>query len=185
MTDHAGAKGRRSKGRWRAVVWGGAGALLLAPLVAMQFTDEMAWTGSDFAIFGVMLAIPLAILELTVRATGSLAYRAAVVIALAAAFLMTWVNLAVGIVGDENHPLNLMFPGVLAVGLAGAVGAGLRSCGMARAMAAMAVAQALAGGVAWIAGHVTIVLTGVFVLAWLASAWLFHKAARNQATTGA
>ncbi len=171
---------RRGKGLWRIAVWGGAGALLLAPLVAVRFTDAVNWTGSDFAIFGVMLAVPLAILELTLRATGNLAYRAAVVIALGGAFLMTWANLAVGLVGDENNPLNLMFFGVLGVGLAGAVVAGFAAGGLARAMAAMAVAQGLAGLAALIAGHVTIVLTGIFVLVWLASAGLFHKAARQQ-----
>ena len=84
---------------------------------------------------GAVMAVPLAILELTLRATGSLAYRAAVVVALGAAFLLTWVNLAVGITGNENNPLNLMFFGVLAVGLVGAVVAGFKSGAMARAMA--------------------------------------------------
>jgi hypothetical protein len=92
-------------GLWRIMVWGGAALLLLAPLVAMQFTEEVRWTGSDFAIFGVMLAVPLGGLELAVRATRSMAYRAAVAVALGASFLMTWANLAVGIIGNENNPL--------------------------------------------------------------------------------
>lgn len=185
MTGHSASKDGRGKGLWRVLLWGGAGAFLLAQLVAMRFTDAVNWTGSDFAIMGVMMAVPLVVLELTVRATGSLAYRAAVVIALGAAFLMTGVNRAVGIIGNENNPLNLMFFGVLAVGLVAALGAGFRSDGMVRAMLAMAAAQVLACGVGLIAGHYTVVLTGLFLLAWLASAWLFHKAARGQGTASA
>lgn len=32
----------------RIAVWGAICALLIAPLLAMQFTNEVAWTGSDF-----------------------------------------------------------------------------------------------------------------------------------------
>ena len=41
------------------MVWGGATLLLLALLLAMQFTKEVRWTRSGFAVFGVMLAVPL------------------------------------------------------------------------------------------------------------------------------
>lgn len=169
------------------MVWGGAAALLLVPLIAMQFTDEVQWTGSDFAIFGAMLAVPLGVLELAVRATGSMAYRAAVAVALGAAFLMTWANLAVGIIGSEDNPLNLMFFGVLAVGIVGAFMARFQPRGMARALVAMGVAQVLVAAAALIGGHFTVVLTGFFVAAWLMSAWLFRKAAEDQVaarTTG-
>ena len=137
MAGYAGNSnsGRRG-GLWRIVVWGGAAALLLVPLMAMQFTDEVQWTGSDFAIFGAMLAVPLGVLELAVRATGSMAYRAAVAVALGAAFLMTWANLAVGIIGSEDNPLNLMFFGVLAVGIVGAFMARFQPRGMAHALVA-------------------------------------------------
>lgn len=171
----------RRGGLWRIVVWGGAAALLLAPLVAMQFTHEVQWTGSDFAIFAAMLVVPLGVVELTMRATGSTSYRAAVAVALGAAFLMTWVNLAVGIIGSEDNPLNLMFFGVLAVGIAGAFIARFQPRGMARALVAMGIAQALVAVAALIAGHFTIVLTGFFVAAWFLSAWLFRKAAEDQA----
>ena len=39
----------------RPVVWGGAALLLLAPWLAMRLTDDVAWTGGDFAVFGAML----------------------------------------------------------------------------------------------------------------------------------
>jgi hypothetical protein len=162
-------------GLWRVAVWGGAALLLLAPLGAMQFTEEVRWTGSDFAIFGVMLAVPLGALELTVRATGSMAYRAAVAVALGAFFLMTWANLAVGIIGSEANPLNMMFFAVLAIGIIGAFIARFQPRGMARVMVVTGVAQILLALAALISGHVIVVLTGFFVGAWFLSAWLFRR----------
>ncbi|MDO9222521.1 MAG: hypothetical protein Q7U20_02295 [Caulobacter sp.] len=175
-----GTIGSRGNG-WRLLLWGGAAALLLAPLIAMQFTSEVAWTRSDFVIMGVMLATVCGGIELAVRMSRHHAARAAAGVALVTAFLLTWMNLAVGVIGNENNPLNLMFFGVIAVGFAGALLARLRPGGMAVAMAATALAQTLVAVVAQAYGHFTWVLTAVFVALWLGSAWLFRKAARDQA----
>ena len=40
---------------WRVVPWVIAALILLLPLVAMQFTDEVAWDETDFAVMGAML----------------------------------------------------------------------------------------------------------------------------------
>jgi hypothetical protein len=170
-------------GLWRIVVWGGAALLLLAPLVAMQLTEDVRWTGSDFAVFGVMLVVPLGVLELAMRATKSIAYQAAVAVALVASFLMAWANLAVGIIGSADNPLNMMFFGVLAIGIVGAFIARFQSRGMARAMVAMGFAHFLVAVAALINGHVIVLLTGFFVGAWFLSAWLFRRAAEDQTTT--
>jgi len=45
----------RQKNPWRAAIWGCSGALLLLPLNAVQFTDEVQWTISDFVVFGTTL----------------------------------------------------------------------------------------------------------------------------------
>lgn len=166
---------------WRIALWGGAAALLLLPLIAMQFTSEVAWTRSDFVIMGVMLAAVCGGIELAVRMSRHHAARAAAGVALVTAFLLTWMNLAVGVIGNENNPLNLMFAGVVAVAFLGAALARFRPGGMAVAMAATALAQTLAAVVAQAYGHFTWVLTAVFVGLWLGSAWLFRKAARDQA----
>ena len=68
---------------WRFLGWGGAVALLLLPLIAMQFTHEVNWTLSDFIFAGVIVAIVGGTFELAVRASGNWAYRAAVALALA------------------------------------------------------------------------------------------------------
>ncbi|MEO5629325.1 MAG: hypothetical protein ABIQ62_06115, partial [Thermomonas sp.] len=102
------------------------------------------------------------------------------------AFLTIWINLAVGIIGDEDNPANILFFAVLAVGFIGALLARLKPLAMARAMVATAVAQALVGVVAFVttAGHPEgYVLAGFFTAMWLTSAQLFRVAARQQAVT--
>lgn len=167
--------------RWRILLWGGAAALLSLPLIAMRFTTEVAWTGADFAIMGVMLAVVCGGVELAVRMSRSHAARAGAGVALVTGFLLTWMNLAVGVIGNENNPLNRMFFGVIAVGVIGALLARLRPAGLATAMIATAAAQTLVAVIAQAYGHFTWILTAVFVALWLGSAWLFRKAARDQA----
>jgi hypothetical protein len=165
--------------RWRVVAWGTAAALLLAPWAAMQFdAPGVHWTGFDFLVMGAMLAIACGLWELGLRLSRHRAYRAAVAIAVLAGFLMTWINLAVGIIGDERNPLNLMFFGVLAVGLVGAVVARFRAAGMAHALVVMAVVQAGVAVVTLAVGEMTFVLSVFFAAAWLVSAGLFRKASR-------
>jgi hypothetical protein len=176
----------RRGNRWRIVAWSAAAVLLLLPLVAMQFTDEVNWTAADFVVFGAMLAAAGGAFELAARMTRNAAYRAAVGVALAAAFLLVWANGAVGIIGSEDNPANLMFGGVLAVGLVGAAVARFRPPGMARALVATALAQALVAVIAAASGAGYIfVATAFFGALWLASAWLFRRAALEPAAAGA
>jgi hypothetical protein len=106
--------------RWRIVIWGTAAFLLLLPLIAMQFTNEVNWDDTDFVVFGAMLFGACGVYELAARMTPSFAYRAAVGVAVMAAFILIWMNLAVGIIGSEDNPANLMYGGVLAVAITGA-----------------------------------------------------------------
>lgn len=180
-TGQHGGGGDAKGAPWRRLGWGLAAALLLAPLVAMQFTDEVNWDAADFLVFGAMLAVAGGGFELATRASAHRAYRAAAGVALVAAFLMFWANAAVGIIGSEDHPANLMFPGVIAVGIVGAFVARLRPRGMATAMVATALAQLLAAIVAFAAGWGPVwVFTSVYVALWLTSAALFRAAARVQ-----
>ena len=97
-------------------------------------------------------------------------------------FLTIWVNLAVGMLGDEDGTINLVFAGVLFIATAGALIAGLRPRGMALAMLAAAIAQLAAVGVALAMGGYDareLTFTAMFGLPWLASAALFHKAAAD------
>ena len=173
---------------WRIAVWGGAALLMLLPLVAMQFTREVAWDETDFIVFGAMLAAACGTFELAARMAGDIVYRAAVEVAVAAAFLLIWVNLAVGFLGNEDNPANLMFGGVLATAIIGSIIARFRPAGMAAAMYATAAVQGLVGAIALAAGlgsggsdglYEVVMGTSLFGALWLASAWLFRKAAAN------
>jgi hypothetical protein len=182
--------GGRRRSLWRAAPWLISALALLLPLAAMQFTDEIAWDETDFAVLGLMLVAACGAYEAAARTTGSIAYRAALGVALVAAFILVWMNLAVGVIGSEDNPANLMYGGVLAVGIVGALASRFESNGMARALTATALAQVLVGAIALVAGlgstganwpRVIVVLTGFFALLWLGSAVLFRKAAREQA----
>ncbi len=183
------AENRNGRGRlWRRAAWGAAAALMLLPLLAMQVTEEVAWDVADFAIFAAMLISAGGVYELSARFSASSAYRAAIGLALATAFLLTWVNLAVGIVGTEDDPANLLCGGVLAVGIISAFIARFRPAGMARAFFATALAQALVAAVAVAAGMgypaspplEILAVNALFAMLWLASASLFRKAAREK-----
>ena len=163
--------------RWTVLVWTGAGLLLLVPLVAMRFTHEVVWTPFDFAIAGAMLAVACGTFELAVRASGDLAFRAGVAFAVVAGFVIVWACGAVGIIGDEGDPANLMFGAVLLVGVAGGYVGRFQAAGLSRAMAATAFVQAVVAIVAWTMGSVEGGVAGVALTgAWLLSAWLFSRA---------
>jgi hypothetical protein len=117
----------------------------------------------------------------------STAYRSAIGVALAAAFILVWLSLGVGIIGKDGDPANLMYFGVLAVGIIGAIIARLQPPGMARALSATALAQALVAAIALIAGlglpwsepAELLLLNGFFIALFAGSAWLFRRAARG------
>ena len=120
-------------------------------------------------------------------------YRFAIVLALATAFVLVWLIGAVGVIGVEGDPFDLMYFAVLAVGIVGAIITRLQPRGMARALFATALAQALVTVIALIAGkHQSsvssvpeiLILNGFFIALFLGSAWLFGNAAREETPTG-
>ena len=71
--------------------------ILLVPLVAMQFTDEVNWTVGDFVVFGAMLAAVGIGFEVALRMISNKLYRIIAGIAIICVFLLVWAELAVGI----------------------------------------------------------------------------------------
>lgn len=164
--------------------------ILLLPLVAMLFTDEVAWEAGDFIAAAVLLFGAGLTYELIVRKSTIVAYRAAVGLAIVTAFILIWVNLAVGLIGNESNSANLMYVGVLAIGVIGAIIARLRSHGMVFALSAMALAQTLVAVIALIvvmrqypeaAVTGTMIANAFFVALWAASALLFKHASTTTA----
>jgi hypothetical protein len=165
-------------------VWGGAAALMLAPVLATRLTDEMAWDPADFVLFAIMLAAACGAWELAMRKTRNPAYAAGAIVAAGAAVLLVLVNGAVGFVGDEGDPANLLFFGVITLAFGGAVIVRFRADGMARTMAVTAAAQVVAAALAVamvpdIRGF--LLGTAMFVPLWLLSSRLFARGAREVA----
>jgi len=173
--------------RLRLIGWALVAGLLITPAVAMQFTDEVQWTTSDFIFAGVILIGAGAVVELAVRASGDWSYRIGAGLAVLASVLLLWINAAVGIIGSEDEPANLLYLAVLAAAFVGAVASRFRARGLSRTMASAAALQALIGAVAVLRGwgegsanwpQAVIVLSTGFALIWLASAFLFRRADR-------
>ena len=117
--------------------------LLLIPFTAMQFTEEVQWTASDFVIAGSMLfCAGLAFLLLKEKQQNTL-YRIASATAVGSILFLVWANLAVGIIGSEDNVINLFYFGIIAVGLAGAALSRMRPAGMALTLFALAFTQLL------------------------------------------
>lgn len=171
----------------RPLAWGGAGLLLLAPWVAMRFTHDVAWTVGDFIVFGAMLLTACVAFEMAMRMARVPSYLLASLVAIGAAFLLLWANLAVGIVDEPGHPANRLFLGVLTVGAIGGGLVRLQARGMSRVMAAMAIVQGAAGGIAirmdtQESPAFVLAFTGLCVVAWCVSALLFRKASKATPT---
>lgn len=169
------------RGRWiRTLVWGGAVALLLLPAIAMQFTAEVNWEANDFVVMGGMLLAVCIAYEIAARIARNNAYMVAAGLAAGASFLTVWANLAVGIIGSENNPVNDLFFGVVAVAVFGSPLVLFRARAMAWVMVATAVAQLAVCLYTWFAGlGYVFVFTGVMCALWLTSARLFRIADRQ------
>jgi len=143
----------------------------------------MNWGAEDFAAAGLILSLVLAAFWFAWRQSTRLAYLMAFATGLGALFLLVWVSLAVGIVGEPGHPANLLFAAVLAVAVVGAALSKFESGGLSRAMWLAAAAQVVAG-----VSAVTMIaalpgLSGIWgvagfnlllVAAFAFSAWLFR-----------
>ena len=183
-TMNASLKPMPPRNRLRPYLWSGAALLLLLPAIAMQLgAPGVLWTAADFLVMGVLLAMLCGVYEIGARMSGNGLYRAGFGVTALTGLLTVWVNLAVGMLGSENDMINLMFAGVLFIAAAGALVARLQPRGMARAMAAAAIAQLAAAGIGLSLaefGPREIVFTALFALPWLASAALFRAAAEQQ-----
>lgn len=161
---------------------------MLAPLLAMQLMDQMDWGLFDFVLAGFLISGAGFTYELITNKINDLTYRVAVGIAFITALLLVWINLAVGIIGSESNPANLMYIGVLVILITGSIIARLKSEKMMRALFATAIAQALVPAFALIAGKlqfpsmgflVTFSVNTLFVLLFIISAVLFRRSSKN------
>ena len=178
----------------RIACWGTAAALLVLPAIAMRFTSEVNWTASDFVFAAVLMGSVGLIYEGAIRMTRNWSYRGGVGLALAASFLLIWINGAVGIIGSEQDDANMLYVGVVAIAIVDSVVARFRSSGMAATMGVSAVCQLLvpivAGVMGWAARDALLrpevpIATAVFAGIWLLAAALFRKSAQDTRMQGA
>jgi len=171
----------------RNIGWTLVAGLPVTPAVAMRFTDEVQWTFSDFVFAGVILIGAGVITELAVLASADWSYRIGTGLAVLASVLLLWINAAVGIIGSEDNPANLLYLAVIAAAFVGAVAARFRAGGLSLAMVSAAALQVTIGALAvlrgWGAGsenwpQPVVVLSIFFGLVWLASGALFRRAIR-------
>lgn len=156
--------------------------LLLTSLALWHWKPGVFVLAAALALGGARLAYELFIM----KKMGNRAYQLASGLAMVAVSLLIWMNVAVGgILGD--NPANMMYFGVLLVGLTGAIIARLDPMGMSHTLFATAFAMLLVPLVAWLIGTPAFAngLAAVFALhacfAWLfaGSALLFRRAARS------
>ena len=73
--------------------------ILLTPLIAMQFTNEVDWKPFDFMIVGVMLFSTGLLCELAMRKIRNKDHQIGVLAVIVVALFLAWAELAVGIFG--------------------------------------------------------------------------------------
>jgi hypothetical protein len=173
--------------RWAVIV----ALLLLIPLVLTIRDGGVEgvgwnWTPFDFVVMGSLLFGSALTYELIARKMTDNAYRIAVGVAVTTSLLLVWINAAVGIIGNEGNDANLMYFGVLAIGIIIATVTRFQPEGMARALFATAFAQATVALIALFffasatPGPLQILaLNGFFVASFLGSALLFRHATRK------
>jgi hypothetical protein len=174
------------------------GIILLIPLVAMQFDSGVDWSLFDFAVAGALLFGSGLAYELIAGRGGNAAYRAAVAVTLGAALLLVWINLAVGIIGSEENPVNLLYFWALFVGLIGATAARLQPRGMSWAMFATAFVVACVPVAAMIINKPyfrslceapgvlgVLTLNAFFVMLFVVAGLMFRHSATGQSGKGA
>ena len=74
-------------------------AILMIPLVAMQFTKEVAWSGSDFLIMGILLSVTAFFVDFILRIVAVNGKRFFYIALALIVFFLIWAELAVGIFG--------------------------------------------------------------------------------------
>ena len=73
--------------------------LLLLPLLAMQFSNEVNWSLFDFVVAGILLFGTSLIIELVFRTVRRKELRIILALLILAALFIVWVELAVGVFG--------------------------------------------------------------------------------------
>lgn len=145
----------------------------------------MNWDHFDYLAAGALLSGVGGVIWLITRNASSLWHILAGTLAALGALLLIWIQLAVGLIGSGEHPINQALGLVLATGAIGAVLSRFRASGMRTTMLAVAGTQMTIGALGFILltpdmfSDVFLVTT-FFAGIWTGSAFLFHLACRKE-----
>jgi heme/copper-type cytochrome/quinol oxidase subunit 4 len=162
--------------------------ILMIPLVAMQFTDEVKWNAPDFVVMGALIFSTGMGFILITRGSPNVAYRIAAALTFATAFLMIWANLAVGLIGSGPNPGNLMYMAVPAAAILGAFLSNLNPSGMERTMYVTTVLLVIVTLIAFLANMDEypsssptdiLAVSGFFAMLFIVSGLIFRFAAQQ------
>ena len=159
---------RPSSSPWRLAGWG-----LIAVLLSIPAIFRWPWTLSDFVIMGVLLGSVGLAVEFLSRLSGSVFVRLGAVMAVLTAFLTIWVNLAVGMIGDDEI-YNLLFLLPMSVVLLGGLATRLKPQAMVKVSLLAAGLQAAIGLGGYGMDPRGAILSAFFALFWLFAAALFR-----------
>jgi hypothetical protein len=166
------------------------GLILLVPLVAMQFTEEVKWDMVDFIIIGALVFSTGLSYKLVTRNAYNLVHRVAIGLGLGATLFMIWANLGVGLIGSGPNPGNLMYIGILAVIIIGTIRSHFKPEGMEWAMYLTVLALIIHTLIALLAGmhhypdssvNEILSVNGFFAVLFFVSGILFHQVAKDTA----
>jgi dolichyl-phosphate-mannose--protein O-mannosyl transferase len=73
--------------------------LLLIPFIAMQFTNEVAWSLFDFVVAAILLLGTGLLCEFVLRKVNKTKHRLIICAIILALLVLTWMELAVGLFG--------------------------------------------------------------------------------------
>lgn len=166
----------------------------MIPLIAMNFSNEMNWDLMDFVIMGIVLFSIGIAYEIIIRKSKNTVYRVAFGLGFLGAFLLFWVNAAVGIIGNEGQDANLLYGAVFVIGLVGALISRFKPKGMSITLYIVALVQMLIPAIAvfvwppslisWAPSVIGVfLLNAFFAMLFLVSALLFRRAALNENLT--
>jgi hypothetical protein len=167
--------------------------LLMVPLVAMQFTDDVVWSATDFIAAGALLFSTGLAFVLAIGLRNNIIYRAAMTLAIGATFFMIWANLAVGLIGSGPNLANLMYIAIVAIAIIGSVNSRFHPNGMERtmyvtvfALTLVAIIELIANMDEYSGSSVTeiIMVNAFFSALFTISGLLFRVAARSESHEG-
>ena len=157
---------------------------LLIPFTASFLSEEMDWSPFDYILVWIMLFLTGSAYSFVTRNSKDAVYRIAVGLAVVSGLMLTWVNLAVGLIGSEDNPINLSYFFILALGILASFMMRFRAVYMTMILVSMAFGMVIVALVALFMNmqslpHSSVTqiigVTGFFIMPLLVAAILFYQ----------